>query len=57
MGEGLDYEALAQGVAEMREAVGAFVAALKTDGFSDEQARDIVTGFFRATASWGDYDA
>lgn len=55
MGESLDYEALAQAVSEMREMVAAFVAALKTDGFSDAQARDIVAGFFRSITSGGDW--
>jgi hypothetical protein len=45
----VDFEALAAGVAEMREAVRAMVAGLMTDGFSEEQARDIVAGIWRST--------
>jgi hypothetical protein len=48
-GEGIDYEALAKGVEQMREAVKAMVAGLIADGFSDEQARDIVAGLWRST--------
>lgn len=44
----IDYEALATGIGEMREAVGAMVAGLMADGFTDEQARDITAGLWRS---------
>lgn len=43
----IDYGALMDGVLEMREAVNALVVGLMRDGFSEEQARDIVVGLFR----------
>jgi hypothetical protein len=45
----VDFEALAAGVEQMREAVRAMVAGLVADGFTDEQARDIVAGIWRST--------
>lgn len=44
---GIDYEALATGVDEMREVIRAMVAGLVADGFDDPQARDIVAGLWR----------
>lgn len=43
------YELLARGVDEIREMVRAVVAALVDDGFTDEQAREIVTAIYRVT--------
>lgn len=48
MADGIDFEQLATGVEEMREATRAMVAGLVEDGFSDEQAREIVTGLWRS---------
>ena len=38
-----DIENLADSIDNVREALGAMVAALVADGFTDEQAREIVT--------------
>jgi uncharacterized membrane protein YebE (DUF533 family) len=46
MGQEANYQALAEGIDEMREMVRAMIAGLVADGFSDEQARAIVAGFF-----------
>jgi hypothetical protein len=43
----IDFEALAQGVDEMREVMRSMVAGLVADGFDDAQARDIVAGLWR----------
>jgi len=48
-GTGIDFEAVADGVQQMRETVNAMVVALVADGFTDEQARDIVAGLWRST--------
>ncbi len=42
----LDYEELAAAVAGMREALRAMVAGLVADGFSDEQARQLVVAMY-----------
>lgn len=47
-GEGLNYESLAQSVEQVREVMKAMVAGLVADGFSDEQARDIIAGLWRS---------
>lgn len=39
--------ALMEGVEEFKQTVDALVKGLISDGFSDEQARDIVAGFWR----------
>lgn len=39
--------ALMESVEEFKQAVDALVKGLVADGFSDEQARDIVSGFWR----------
>lgn len=44
----LDYEDLARATDALREMVNAMVAGLVSDGFTNEQARDIVAGSFRA---------
>ena len=44
---GIDYEALAATVEGVREMVNATVRGLIEDGFTDEQAREITTAFFR----------
>lgn len=38
----IDYEKLAESIEETREALRAMVAGLVDDGFTDEQARQIV---------------
>jgi hypothetical protein len=38
----VDYEALLQASEELREIMGGLVAGLVSDGWSDEQAREIV---------------
>lgn len=43
----IDAEALASAVDVVRETMRAFVAGLVEDGFTDEQARDIVAGSLR----------
>lgn len=40
--KGVDYQELAVGIDEMREAIRAMVAGLVEDGFTDEQARIVV---------------
>jgi uncharacterized membrane protein YebE (DUF533 family) len=52
----LDFETLAQGVEDVREVINSFVAALTADGFTDDQARDIITGMWRSFGR-GDGDA
>lgn len=42
----LDYEALASGMDQLRETLKIMVAGLVEDGFSEDQARMIVTGLF-----------
>jgi hypothetical protein len=44
----VDYEQIAQGVDELRETLRVMVAAVMAEGFTDEQARDIVTGLWRS---------
>lgn len=44
--EGFDYEALAANIAEMREVLNSVVAGLVADGFTDREARGIVSGMF-----------
>lgn len=41
-----DYAMLAEGLDEIREMLRAMVAAIVADGFTEEQARSIVTGWF-----------
>lgn len=53
----MDYSALMDGVLEMREAVNALVVGLVGDGFSEEQAREIVAGFFRMSGRKDEDDA
>lgn len=43
MTDPIDFEDLAQATESMREVLGVMVAGLVTDGFTDEQARAIVT--------------
>lgn len=38
----IDYEELAKGISEMREAFRAMVAGLVEDGFTEQQARELV---------------
>lgn len=40
---GVDYAALAEGMDQLREVLRAMVAGLVSDGFTDEQARRLVT--------------
>lgn len=47
MSDGYDFNQLAAGVDELREALQAMVAGLVADGFTDEQARDIISGLWR----------
>lgn len=42
----IDYEQLAQGIEEAREAIRALVAGLREDGFTDREARAIAAGIF-----------
>lgn len=42
----IDYSALAKGVEQMRECVNSLVAGLKSDGFTDREARIIVASLF-----------
>jgi hypothetical protein len=46
---GVDYETLAQGIDQMKEVVTALVESLRTDGFTDREARVIVAGLFAGT--------
>lgn len=41
---GVDYNALAEGLQNLRETLAIMVAGLINDGFSEEQARVIITG-------------
>jgi uncharacterized membrane protein YebE (DUF533 family) len=43
----VDYRALAEGIDEMRESLRAMVSGLTADGFTEEQAREIVTAVLR----------
>lgn len=43
----INYEELATAVDEMREALRVMVAGLMADGFTDEQAREIVVSIMR----------
>ena len=45
--KGIDFSDVAHGVEEMRETFRAMVAGLIADGFTDEQARDIIAGIWR----------
>lgn len=47
--QGINYVELAEGIEAFKEVIGAQVSALVADGFSDEQAREIVTGLWRST--------
>lgn len=42
-----DWEALAQGLADLRELLQSMVAGLVADGFTDREAREIVTALLR----------
>lgn len=44
--ETADYEAVAEAIDQMRELVGALVASLVHDGFTDREARVIVAELF-----------
>ena len=44
--EGLDYNALAQGIDELRETMRAAVAGLMADGFTKREAHALITGVF-----------
>jgi uncharacterized membrane protein YebE (DUF533 family) len=46
-----DYQELAQNVEDMREILRAMVAGLIADGFSDQQAREIVLSVIAKGAS------
>lgn len=46
---GINYEEIAKQVENFRETQRALVAGLLADGFTDEQARDIVAGLWRVT--------
>lgn len=48
MAEKMGYAAMAIAVDHTRETTRALVASLVHDGFTDEQARDIVAGMFRS---------
>lgn len=50
----IDYYQLMEGIIEIRESVQALTLGLMKDGFSEDQARDIVAGFFRATGRGDD---
>lgn len=43
------FEQFAQAIDEIRELLRAMVAGLVADGFTDEQAREIVTGMWRSS--------
>jgi hypothetical protein len=43
---GIDFTLLAEGVDELREVLRALVMGFMADGFTEEQARVIVAGFF-----------
>lgn len=53
----VDYEKVAKGAEQMREVIHAMVAALVADGFSDEQAREIIAGLWRVAGRGEDSDA
>jgi hypothetical protein len=42
----VDYGELAEGIENLRESLRAMVKGLMADGFSENQAREIVTGVF-----------
>jgi hypothetical protein len=44
----MDYKELAVGLDNLRETLRAMVAGVMQEGFSEEQAREIVTGVFAA---------
>ena len=51
MSEDIDYLALMRWIQEVRDSLEALVAALVNDGFSEEQARDLVVSMYRMGAS------
>lgn len=44
--KGVDFNEVAAGTEEFREVIGAMVAGLMTDGFTLDQARGAVAGFW-----------
>jgi uncharacterized membrane protein YebE (DUF533 family) len=47
----MDYEQIAITVDEFRETLRVMVAAAKAEGFTEEQARDIVAGLWRSVGT------
>jgi len=52
----VDYTKLAEGLDELREVVRSMVAGMMAEGFTEEQARGIVAGFFVLAAKAKDED-
>lgn len=50
----INYEELATAVDEMREALRVMVAGIVADGFTDEQAREIVVAIMRMSQPEGE---
>lgn len=44
---GVDYAGIAEGLDELRECLRIMSAGIVSEGFTDEQAREIVTSIFR----------
>jgi len=49
-----DYEELAANVEQMREIFRAMVAGLTADGFTDEQARDLIVSIMTKQSKEGE---
>lgn len=47
----VDYLKMAEGVEDLRETLRVMVAAAKAEGFTEEQARDIVAGLWRSVGT------
>lgn len=52
----IDFKLLADSMDEIREALNAMVAAMVSDGFTEEQAREIVTSLMTSKKSTEDSD-
>jgi len=47
----MDFDELAKAIGEMREVMAAMVAGLMADGFTDEQARELVVSIITRSES------
>lgn len=53
---GVDYAAMAEGLDELREALRSMKAGIMAEGFSEEQACDIIAGIWRSFHRKGESD-